>query len=240
MKDKAVLTFVLFAAMLNICMTACSHENEVQMLDIPDYSNRCLIDWYTDADSIEMSFHEMCEGMEIKRMEFFGKLYGSGSQYHKFLTWLNADTAYNKQGWAFTGYSALMHTIKSIDVIALDDYNAQHPKGTSLNDITIYHYETYAEFIRSDYDPMCPKQGKCLLSNFPVDGIPMVWDIYSFFQFVSKPSVAGEHKMQVIVTLKNGPKLTTSMTASFESRIIPDREKPFNATTFPRHLPGLQ
>ncbi|WP_373763722.1 MULTISPECIES: hypothetical protein [Bacteroidales] len=240
MNPKVLLIFVLFATMLNICTTACSRENEVQMLDIPDYPNRCMIDWYTDADSIEVKFIEMQDGKPVMRLLFDGEWYGCGSEKHKFLTWINADTAYNKHGWAFTGYSALMHTLLSVDVISLDDYDAQHPKGSSLNDIVRYYFISHYDFIQGGYDPAIPTVGKCLLSEFPTDGVPMIWEPHTYMEFISKPSVAGEHKMQVIATLKNGPKLSTSMTASFESRNIVDSEKPFDATTFPRHLPRLQ
>lgn len=71
------------------------------------------------------------------------------------------DTAYNgnKIRSYFVG-PVVSDSIKKIDVTCRSDYDAQHPKGTSLADIVLFCGHSYYDFIRNGYTVVDAEKNK--------------------------------------------------------------------------------
>lgn len=122
---------------------------------------------------------------------------------------VNGDTAYNKETTHFRQV-ALGTPIRSINVVALDNMDAAHPAGSSLNDVLTVksvplndyfknHYDS--KFIRMNQEPILKLSANQVLEK--------MWDdSFLHFYYTANPSLVLP-PVEVTIELQNGITLKT-------------------------------
>lgn len=112
--------------------------------------------------------------------------------------------------------SACAHEIDSINVFSLDDWDDEHPAGSSLNDIIRFDAYTPKDYIRSGFSDTVPKLKhiKKLLSETVKEDFDLVTYInaddkqfagHLRFFFVSKPTLSLDcQRLYIVMTLDDG------------------------------------
>ncbi|WP_133241543.1 hypothetical protein [Porphyromonas loveana] len=130
-------------------------------------------------------------------------------------------------------FGALCEPVVSIDAVALDDYDEEHPKGSSLNDITSVFLLECWTYIQSGYQiAYCPYFTDYLrldLSNFPEEPIKLV-DASQEFLLIRAPATTDSHKVQLTYRFEGGSEVT---------RIFENREYPRDNSTEQWSLPPI-
>lgn len=176
------------------------------------FFRKSYIDYYLQPDKISAEL-TIDKGKMFSRLGFYGKEYSyyGGSAEFKYLSEKYGDTSFNQV--AVWGIVALSEAIVSIEVVALSDYDAQHPKGSSLNDITLFYmHETLLEYIQQGYNGNYLKSATYPLSKLPSKGIALANDVFCRLDFTHMPSIKGECSIQVTIGMESGRKLIKTMT----------------------------
>ncbi len=108
-------------------------------------------------------------------------------------------------------YVAFAKPVVAIDVVALDDYDDEHPKGSSLNDIaSVLFYECW-HYIQSGYQlkyhPYWNPFSLVYLSDFPEEPIKLM-NIVIQFLFLREPATADNHRVQLTYRFEGGGEVT--------------------------------
>lgn len=222
MKTKFRMILMAFATLVLLGSATCSREvDEPVPVDnssennngdyVGSFYRESFIDYYVRPDSLKAALR-LAGGELFVKLGFFGKEYSyyGGSAEFKRLSRKYGDTYFNRKApW---GISALSEAILSVEVVALTDYDAEHPQGSSLNDIIVfYHSETKLEYIQHGYDGHYLHNATYPLSAFPTGGIALADDVLSSLDFTRMPSGKGEYSMQVTLTMESGRKLSKVM-----------------------------
>lgn len=111
---------------------------------------------------------------------------------------------------ALAPFEALWEPVVAIDAVALDDYDEDHPKGSSLNDIASVFYYECLTYIQSGYNIGCyPFRGrKCVeLSYFPEEPIKLM-EAFQQILLMRAPATADNHKVRLIYRFEDGSELS--------------------------------
>ncbi len=108
-------------------------------------------------------------------------------------------------------YVAFAKPVVSIDAVALDDYDDEHPEGSSLNDIaSVLFYECW-HYIQSGYQlkyhPYWNPFSLVYLSDFPEEPIKLM-NIVIQFLFLREPATADNHRVQLTYRFEGGGEVT--------------------------------
>ncbi|WP_373811542.1 DUF5034 domain-containing protein [Porphyromonas loveana] len=148
--------------------------------------------------------------------KYYFEIYGKYIQYNtpeqQALSEKYGDTNFN--GFAHIFEAALAQPLASVDVVAIDDYDEEHPAGSSLNDITIFTYYTYQPFISGGYhgDESITKV-ELHLSDMPTEPLILLKENFQFY-LEQAPSTSGEHKVQVTFTFEDGKQISQTLILS--------------------------
>lgn len=122
---------------------------------------------------------------------------------------VNGDTAYNKEIRHFRQV-ALGTSIRSINVVALDNMDAAHPAGSSLNDVLTVKSVPLNDYFKHHYDRkfFCTNQEQILkLSANQV--LEKMWDdSFLHFYYTANPALVLP-PVEVTIELQNGTTLKT-------------------------------
>ena len=149
---------------------------------------------------------------------------------------------YNKPAPAPNGNETLLGTISFIEVTALTNYDTKHPAGTSLRDLCVLTYESFAPFITSGYTSeqdsaydgkgFDTRHGSTAYLHRPLNGewiitlpnistaIPnwrpadYIGNLLGFLEFTQAPDEP-KQKIRVTLTLENGEKLRADTEIDF-------------------------
>lgn len=108
-------------------------------------------------------------------------------------------------------YVAFAKPVVSIDAVALDDYDDEHPEGSSLNDIaSVLFYECW-HYIQSGYQlkyhPYWNPFSLVYLSDFPEEPIKLM-NIVIQFLFLKDPATTDNHRVQLTYRFEGGGEVT--------------------------------
>ncbi|KGL56890.1 hypothetical protein HQ50_00865 [Porphyromonas sp. COT-052 OH4946] len=232
MKTKLLLHAALITAVafLAIGVSACDYEEE----EPPQPGS--YIKGYVDATGIWLKQRGFYEEGIWWHYELIGKYYGPESERFKELSIMYGDTAFydnmlppddptKKPERALSPpptylnpemlsvrmhppFFALSMPVVAIDAIAMDDYDDEHPKGSSLNDITYYYFITAWEYIQSGYAleaymNIYPRYVR--LSEFPADPIKLIHSIVLNRILINKmPATEGNKRIKIIYRFEGG------------------------------------
>lgn len=104
----------------------------------------------------------------------------------------------------------------SIDVISDRDFNAEHPAGTSLNDIIRVYYNSVYDYVSSEYTQDEEiKTKKAMLSNLTAEDLQMVTDYGFDLTFGIDPLKKEKHNLTITFTDIQGKKYHTNVVYDF-------------------------
>ncbi|KGL48464.1 hypothetical protein HR17_00790 [Porphyromonas gulae] len=233
MKTKLLLHAALITAVafLAIGVSACDYEEE----EPPQPGS--YIKGYVDATGIWLKQRELSEGRIWWHYELVGKYYGPESERFKELSIMYGDTAFydnmlppddptKKSERALSPpptyfnpemlpvrmhfpFTALSMPVVAIDAIAMDDYDDEHPKGSSLNDITCYYFRTAWNYIQSGYTleaymDMVTYLRYVRLSEFPADPIKLIYLDLNYILINKMPATEGNKRIKIIYRFEGG------------------------------------
>lgn len=99
--------------------------------------------------------------------------------------------------------------VVAIDAIALDDYDDEHPKGSSLNDITCYYFRTAWDYIQSGYTlevymDIITYLRYVRLSEFSRDPIKLIHLDLNHILINKMPATEGNKRIKIIYRFEGG------------------------------------
>ncbi|WP_373812575.1 hypothetical protein [Porphyromonas loveana] len=108
-------------------------------------------------------------------------------------------------------YVAFAKPVVSIDAVALDDYDDEHPEGSSLNDIaSVLFYECW-HYIQSGYQfkyhPYWNPFSLIYLSDYPEEPIKLMNKVIQFL-LLREPATTDNHRVQLTYRFEGGDEVT--------------------------------
>lgn len=106
--------------------------------------------------------------------------------------------------------SANMQDVDSISITCDSCWNATHPAGASLTDITKLETRSYRQYIRSGYDLSATSDGgelstqNILISEMTPEDYELILYIYGRLSFTALPEKAGVYPVTVSVSFDDG------------------------------------
>ena len=104
--------------------------------------------------------------------------------------------------------------LKAVELITMEDYDEDHPKGSSLNDMATLFYRNCWDYIQSGYKielyPFWNPYKFVRLSEFPEEPIKLMhW--YGHYILLDKqptiPTITGNHKIELFYHCEDGRKV---------------------------------
>lgn len=122
---------------------------------------------------------------------------------------VNGDTAYNK-GTAHFRQEALGTPIRSINVIALDNMDAAHPAGSSLNDVLTVKSVPLNDYFKHHYDSKFLRTNQEQILKLSANHVlEKMWDdSFLHFYYTANPALVLP-PVEVTIELQNGTTLKT-------------------------------
>ncbi len=102
--------------------------------------------------------------------------------------------------------SAFWKDIVAIDVVSDNDFDSNHPAGTSWNDVVEYIALTYGDYVYGGYKPI--DYNVCVrymdrLHSIPEDGLRLINQLSLFIEDIPKSAV-GIHNLTITLTADDG------------------------------------
>ena len=141
----------------------------------------------------------------------------------------NNDVTYNNNIWDFA--PGIPHNLASypnfvaIDVVSDTDFDAEHPAGTSLNDLLLVTYSSYYEFIASNYtkpEEEALKDYAAILNSLTADDLRLLDEHGFVFHFIKYPEVLSKHNLTFTFTSADGTTHSTTYVYDFASITFSD------------------
>ncbi len=113
-----------------------------------------------------------------------------------------------------TPFVASASPLKAVELITMEDYDEDHPKGSSLNDMATLFYVNCWDYIQSGYKielyPFWNPYKFVRLSEFPEEPIKLMhW--YAHYILLDKqptiPTITGNHKIELYYHCEDGKKM---------------------------------
>ena len=122
---------------------------------------------------------------------------------------VNGDTAYNK-GTAPFRHEALGTPIRSINVVALDNMDAAHPAGSSLNDVLTVESVPLNDYFKHHYDRKFLRTNQEQILKLSANHVlERMWDdSFLHFYYTANPALVLP-PVEVTIELQNGTTLKT-------------------------------
>ena len=122
---------------------------------------------------------------------------------------VNGDTAYNK-GTAQFRQEALGTPIRSINVVALDNMDAAHPAGSSLNDVLTVKSVPLNDYFKHHYDRKFLRTNQEQILKLSANHVlEKMWDdSFLHFYYTANPALVLP-PVEVTIELQNGTTLKT-------------------------------
>ena len=110
---------------------------------------------------------------------------------------------------------ALGKIITSVSVISDANFDADHPVGTSLNDLVDFHGSTAYHFIQNGYKGNEREYINKKISDLTENDLPFLinWDLS--IEFTKLPDVQMNHKITVTITFEDGVVLSATQDIVF-------------------------
>ncbi len=145
------------------------------------------------------------------------------------LSRIHNDMAYNKERsyieephWGHCFY----YDIASIDVVSEEDFDNNHPKGSSLKDVIRFHFSSLKKFIVAGYpedDNNNPKAGKSndkKLSEIGTNEMAILKSVFGqflgYFIFDTTPTLSKTHHLTFTFHYTNGETYTAKVVKEFK------------------------
>ena len=152
----------------------------------------------------------MSEGLKV-RFDGFVLTHFAGTYDPGFLqiAKVNGDTAYNKEIRHFR-QEALGTPIRSINVVALDNMDAAHPAGSSLNDVLTVKSVPLNDYFKHHYDRKFFRTNQEQILKLSANQVlEKMWDdSFLHFYYTANPALVLP-PVEVTIELQNGTTLKT-------------------------------
>lgn len=155
---------LLFCAVVSVALFyGCDNDdNNINPGRTPKFSEKSYISVYIKAKQLRYFYmsdtYDSIQTDPYIRFSLLGEWYNDEAAEKVAREF--GDTAYYRVPGFYFLDSVVSDSIKKIDVTCRSDYDAQHPKGTSLADIVLFCGRSYYDFIRNGYTVVDAEKNK--------------------------------------------------------------------------------